>query len=122
MALEEGKQTERILGVARVIGDPDGKKAEFAVLVGDPWQGRGVGAGLLQRCLRIAKERGIETIWGIVLRENTQMLALGRKLGFSASRTDEPGELELTIDLRSLDLVGSEEAKHAQPAGLTEGS
>ncbi len=106
VALEEGKQTERILGVARVIGDPDGRKAEFAVLVGDHWQGRGVGAKLLEKCLRIAKERGIETIWGIVLRENTQMLALGRKLGFNVSKTDEPGELELTIDLRSLDLVG----------------
>ena len=122
VALEEGVAEERMLGVARVISDPDGKRAEFAVLVGDPWQGRGVGAGLLQRCLRIAKERGIKTIWGIVLRENTQMLALGRKLGFNASRTDEPGELELTIDLRSLDLVGSEEPKHAQPASLTEGS
>jgi acetyltransferase len=121
VALEEGKQTERILGVARVIGDPDGKKAEFAVLVGDPWQGRGVGAGLLQRCLRIAKERGIETIWGIVLRENSQMLALGQKLGFSASRSDDPGELELTIDIRSLNLEGSEEPKHARLAGLIEG-
>jgi acetyltransferase len=52
-------------------------------------------------------------VWGIVLRENTQMLALGRKLGFGLSKTDEPGELELTIDLRSLALVESQEPKHA---------
>jgi acetyltransferase len=104
VALEEGKQTERMLGVARVIGNPDGNKAEFAVLVGDPWQGRGVGAELLQKCLRIARERGIETVWGIVLRENTQMLALARKLGFNVSSIDEPGELELKIDLRSMDV------------------
>ena len=104
VALEDGKQDERMLGVARVIGDPGGKKAEFAVLVGEPWQGRGVGAKLLRKCLRIAKERGIEAVRGIVLRENTQMLALARKLGFSLSRIDEPGELELTIDLRSVDV------------------
>ena len=116
VALEEGKQTERILGVARVIGDPDGKKAEFAVLVGDPWQGRGVGAELLQKCLRIAKERGIETVWGIVLRENTQMLALARKLGFNVSRIDEPGELELTIDIGSLHFERLEEPKQIQDA------
>ncbi len=104
IALEEttgGK--ERMLATARVISDPDGKRAEFAILVGDPWQGKGVGAKLLERCLTVAKDRGIETVWGIVLRENTGMLALGRKLGFKASRTDEPGELELTIDLRSKD-------------------
>jgi acetyltransferase len=105
-----------MLAAARVIGDPDGKKAEFAVMVGDPWQGRGVGAKLLKTCLQIAKERGIETVWGIVLRENTQMLALGRKLGFEASRTEEPGELQLAIDLRSVQfelLQRSEEIESA---------
>ncbi len=96
----EGK--EQMLATARVISDPDGKRAEFAVLVGDPWQGKGVGARLLEKCLSIAKEHGIETVWGTVLRENTVMVALGRKLGFKVSRSDEPGELELTIDLRIL--------------------
>ena len=94
---------ERMLATARVISDPDGKRAEFAILVGDPWQGKGVGARLLERCLAIAKERGIETVWGIVLHENTGMQALARKLGFKVSRSDEPGELELTIDLKSVD-------------------
>jgi acetyltransferase len=94
---------ERMLATARVMSDPDGKKAEFAILVGDPWQGKGVGARLLERCLAIAKERGIETVWGIVLHENTGMRALARKLGFKVSRSDEPSELELTIDLKSVD-------------------
>ena len=94
---------ERMVGTARVMSDPDGKRAEFAILVGDPWQGKGVGAKLLERCLAIAKERGIETVWGIVLHENTGMQALARKLGFKVSRSDEPGELELTIDLKSVE-------------------
>jgi len=111
VALEEGRPEEKMLGGARVIGDPDGKKAEFAVMVGDPWQGKGVGAKLLEKCLQIAKERGVESVWGIVLRENTQMLALGRKLGFEASRTAEPGELELTIDLRSVQFEWLEKSK-----------
>ena len=94
---------ERMLATARVMSDPDGKRAEFAILVGDPWQGKGVGARLLERCLAIAKERGIETVWGIVLHENTGMQALARKLGFKVSKSDEPGELVLTIDLKSVD-------------------
>jgi len=94
---------ERMVATARVMSDPDGKRAEFAILVGDPWQGKGVGARLLERCLAIAKERGIETVWGIVLHENTGMRALASKLGFKVSKSDEPGELELTIDLKSVD-------------------
>ncbi|NIR15707.1 MAG: GNAT family N-acetyltransferase, partial [Desulfobacterales bacterium] len=103
-------------GAARVISDPDGRRAEFSIMVGDPWQGKGVGAKLLDKCLRIAKQRGIQTIWGIVLRENTQMIALGRKLGFKASRTEEPGELELTIDLRSVQFERLEKSKEIQSA------
>jgi acetyltransferase len=98
---EDGK--ERMVATARVMSDPDGKRAEFAILVGDPWQGKGVGAILLERCLAIAKERGLETVWGMVLQENTGMQALARKLGFEVSRSGEPGELELTIDLKSVD-------------------
>jgi acetyltransferase len=98
----DGGCEERMLGVARVIADPDGTRAEFAVLVGDPWQGKGIGARLLEKCLRIAKERGIETVWGVVLRENRGMLALARKLGFSVCVSSEPSELAVAIDLRSL--------------------
>ena len=94
---------EQMVATARVISDPDGKRAEFAILVGDPWQGKGVGAKLLERCLVIAKERGIQTVWGIVLHENTGMLALARKLGFEVSKSDEPIELQLTIDLKTVD-------------------
>lgn len=102
VAVDEGdKGEERMLGVARLITDPDGKRAEFAILTGDPWHGKGVGARLLEISLRIAKNRGVETVWGTVLQENQGMLALGRKLGFKISRSAEPGEMELTIDLSS---------------------
>ncbi len=112
VALEEGAgDGERMLGVARVISDPDGKRAEFAVLVGDPWHGKGVGALLLERCLRIAKERGIQTVYGTVLRENTQMLALGRKLGFAVCSVPETYECELTIDLSKVDFGNHESGR-----------
>jgi acetyltransferase len=116
VALDANRREERMLGVARVMGDPDGKRAEFAVLVGDPWQGRGVGAELLEKCLQVSRERGIEIVWGNVLRENTHMQALARKFGFRAVRTDEPGELELTIDLRSVNDAGRKEKNRAQDA------
>jgi acetyltransferase len=99
VAISESHAREKMLGVARVIIGRNFKEAEFSVAVGDPWQGNGIGAALLKRCLSIAKERGLERVNGFVLAENTQMLALGRKLGFSIKKVADAGEYELTIDL-----------------------
>jgi acetyltransferase len=90
--------TEKMLGVSRVIAEANGKKAEFAVLVCDQCHGRGIGAALLKRCLAIARTRGIEKIWGIVLPGNTKMLALSRKLGFEVKQQAGTGEYEVTLD------------------------
>jgi acetyltransferase len=99
VAIQENEGQEKLLGVARIIGDPDGKFGEFAVAVGDPWHGQGIGAVLLQKCLDIAKTRGFETIMGCVLRENKGMLSLGKKLGFKVEKHSDIGECELTCNL-----------------------
>jgi len=94
---------EKMLGVARIITDVYNRKhAEFSVIVGDPWQGKGIGAELLKRCLSISKDRGIEKVTGIVLPENTQMLALAKKLGFSVKRVVGENDYKLKIDLTRL--------------------
>ena len=97
VALSVSKSKESMLGVARVILERNQKEAEFSVIVSDPWQGKGIGAALLQRCLSIAKERGIEKVMGTVLAENTQMLALGKKLGFKITSVLGMGEYELSL-------------------------
>jgi len=103
VALCGPEQNEKMLGVARIITDVYNRKhAEFSVIVGDPWQGKGIGAELLKRCLSISKERGIEKVTGIVLPENTQMLALGKKLGFSVKRVIGESDYKLEIDLTKL--------------------
>jgi acetyltransferase len=100
VALLETEPNEKMLGVARVITDIYNRKnAEFSVVVGDPWHGKGIGAELLKRCLSISKERGIENVKGIVLPENSQMLALGKKLGFVMKKIVGESEFELNIDL-----------------------
>ncbi len=94
---------EKMLGVARIITDVYNRKhAEFSVIVGDPWQGKGIGAELLKRCLSISKDRGIEKVTGIVLPENTQMLALAKKLGFNAKKVTGESDYKLAIDLTKL--------------------
>jgi acetyltransferase len=105
VAMPEFSSNEKILGVARFILERNLKNAEFSVVVGDPWQGKGIGAELLSRCLAIARERKVEKIWGVVLADNIQMLNLGRKLGFKIKKASDGNEYELEIDLHSSDPV-----------------
>ncbi len=102
VAIDEDSEIERMLGVARIIGDPDGKTGEFAVLVGDAWQGQGIGSNLLDKCLLIAKGQGFKTVHGIVLKENRNMLALGKKLGFHIKKEPDSGDHELFIHFEGI--------------------
>jgi acetyltransferase len=97
VAIDEDSETDRMLGVARIIGDPDVTTGEFAVLVGDAWQGQGIGSNLLEKCLSIAEKQGFESVHGIVLHENRNMLALGKKLGFEIKREADSGDNQLVI-------------------------
>ena len=104
VGLDEEQGRERMLGVANILGEPDGKRGEFSVLIGDPWQGKGIGAKLLLQCLSIAQERGMEVVWGTVLAENSYMVALGKKLGFTVKQGEDHSEYKLTIDLKTAKL------------------
>jgi len=110
VALDEDAAADRMLGMARIVGDPDGKRGEFAVLVGDPWHSRGIGSSLLEKCLHIAGKRGFETVVGYVLSENKSMLALGKKLGFEIRKDPDSEEYELVIHLSSAGSSGFRES------------
>ncbi len=101
VAIDEDSDTDCLLGVARIIGEPDGKTGEFAVVVGDAWQGRGIGSNLLGKCLSIAEKQGFTTVHGVVLKENQNMLAMGKKLGFDIKRDADGGDNELVIHFGS---------------------
>ena len=96
VAISREAGEERMVGDARVVETNLPGTAEFSVLVADALQGKGIGACLLQNCLSIAQKRGYERIYGIVLAENRQMLALGRRLGFSIRHISGSREYELS--------------------------
>ena len=100
VAMSQKQSKEEILGVARLMSKPGGIELEFSVVVSDMWQGKGIGATLMEHLIAIAKERGMETIWGLVLTENTHMLALARKFG-STVRFAGGNQYELKIDLKN---------------------
>jgi acetyltransferase len=72
------------IGVARFApGNKEGW-AEFAIVVADEWQGRGIATHLLQHLFDVAVHAGLIGIEGTVLSENSRMLRLASQLGFSA--------------------------------------
>ncbi len=102
VAFDQTQLAEKMLGVARYVGHPGGESGEIAVAVGDAWHGKGVGATLLKRLLMIAKERGMASLGGPVLEENTDMLALAKKLGFSVSRLPGERAYQIKMDLKTM--------------------
>jgi acetyltransferase len=74
----------RMIGVARLIMNPDLTSGEVAVLVHDRFQGKGLGAKFVEVLIKIARERGLEDIRADVLTENESMLKIFHRLGFTA--------------------------------------
>jgi len=92
MALVALNEAAAIVGVVRLIADPENDTAEFAVMVRSDIKGRGLGSLLMQAILDYARARGTARVVGSVLRENTSMLRLCTELGFTIRPDpDDPG-------------------------------
>lgn len=70
-----------IVADARYVRDAAGDEAEYALTVGDDWQGLGLGRQLLLRLAAHARSQGVAWLHGAVLWDNAPMLALVNRLG-----------------------------------------
>lgn len=87
-------------GVVRLIVDPDGESAEYAVTVGSTLKGRGLGKRLMNEIIAYGRRLGLKRIYGHVLAENRAMLGLNKALGFATMRDpDDPGVVRVTLTL-----------------------
>jgi acetyltransferase len=88
-----------ILGVVRLMADPDNSRAEFAIVVRDDMAGQGLGTLLMQKIVAYGRGRGIREIFGDVLAENETMLDLCRRLGFAVAPAAADGVRRATLSL-----------------------
>jgi acetyltransferase len=79
------------LGVVRSITDSNNHQAEMAILVRSDMKGKGLGRIMLEKMIRYCRSRGTEIMTAEILRSNTSMLGLAKKLGFDL-RAQEDGE------------------------------
>ena len=80
---------KKIIGAGRVIAEPDGKSGEFAVLVADMWQSKGLGSMLTEHIITIAKNMRLERIFALVMPDNIKMTRLCKKKEFEMEILDE---------------------------------
>ena len=82
---------EEQIGVARYTTNMDKRSCEFALVVSDQWQSRGIAHRLMMNLMEVARDRGLDSMEGQVLSNNTKMLELVGSLGFEIS--NDPDDL-----------------------------
>jgi len=90
----------KILGVSRLMFDPGEDTAEFAVVVTDKSQNKGLGTKLVSRIVEIAREKGLTKVYATVIKENFAMTHVAKKLGFVVEEGEDEGINNLTYYIK----------------------
>ncbi|MEG0822646.1 MAG: bifunctional acetate--CoA ligase family protein/GNAT family N-acetyltransferase [Burkholderiaceae bacterium] len=100
VAVDSSGDEEELRGVSRYTCNPDGRSAEFGVIVEDAWQRRGLGHVLMDAIETTARNRGLERLIGYVLKDNDEMGVMMGNRGYQPHRDeDDPGVLAYILDL-----------------------
>lgn len=100
VALHEDRERAAFVAVARLRRPTPTADTEFAIVVGDAWQRRGIGLRLLTRLLDVARLAGLPRVVGHTFATNVAMKSLAVRAGFTA----RPDPDDATVTLLEIDL------------------
>jgi acetyltransferase len=94
-------QTEQheIIGVGRFIKAHGANEAEFAMLVTDQFQRKGLGTELLRRLIQFGRDEKLQRLTGDILVENQGMQEICKKLGFRLPYSPEEHLMSAELEL-----------------------
>ena len=92
-------RAETIVAEARYSYDANEQSYEMAFIVDERYQNRGVSSFMLNYLLKIAKERGIQTLSASVLPQNEKMLKVFQKAGIQPTSKYEDGVVRMRFNL-----------------------
>lgn len=92
----------RIVGVGRYHLGPGEKEAEVALVVGDPWQGKGIGGLLMRLLAKLAKTQGVERFSSTVDPSNIKLMRFCEFYGYQTTKRYEGGLIRVEADIASL--------------------
>ncbi len=90
---------EEIVAVVRYEREKGTDRAEYAAVVEDRMQGKGLGVGLTRRLIEAARQRGIEHLYALVMPENREMLGMLRSLDLPEHTRWQDGLEHVDIDI-----------------------
>lgn len=93
------QQPAEIIGVVRYDREPGTARAEYAIIVEDHWQHRGVGRCLTDRLIADARAAGLRVLYALVLPENRAMLALFHRLELPLTTHMDGAVLQIDLQL-----------------------
>jgi len=94
---EEGGE-QVVVGVARYVQLPEAPEiAEAAVIVGDDYQGRGIGWHLMNHLVAYARLQGLRYLRGVINVENSLMVNYIQRSGYAFEQHFKDGAWEITV-------------------------
>jgi acetyltransferase len=88
-----------IIAAGRLIKLGDTGDAEFAILVTDKQQGKGLGTEILRQLVEVGRQEGIARIVGSILSDNPDMLHVAERLGFKLQGMPKDGVMRVLREL-----------------------
>jgi acetyltransferase len=89
-----------IMAVGRMTKIPGTDDAQFAILVADTFQRRGLGGELLRRLMAVAKQERIQHLKAEFLIDNSATRRMCEKLGFRLEKVADQGILKAEIAIQ----------------------
>lgn len=85
----EKDNQKQLIGEARLIADPDLEVAEYAILVSDTWQNKGLGYLLTDFSIKVAHIAHVKKLIAETTANNRPMLRLFKKFGFNIEYNED---------------------------------
>jgi acetyltransferase len=95
--VEDG--VRKILGVGRLIADPDHEAVEYAVLITDAWQNKELGSLLTDYCMEVAKRWKLKRIVAQTTTDNMAMISVFAKRNFTITYNDLDSTVEVSKEI-----------------------
>jgi acetyltransferase len=93
------EENRSIHAIGRLIADPDLESMEYAILVDDQWQNRGLGGIVTEYCEKIATKWGIKRIIAQTTVDNKRMIHLFETRGYQIDHKKIDGAVNVCKEL-----------------------
>jgi acetyltransferase len=80
---------KKIIGMVRLVVEADGESGEVAVVVGDPWQNKGIGTKMIEKIIEISRDMKLKRIFGEIISKNTKIIHILYKTSFEVKPIDK---------------------------------